>query len=352
MLNDLHLNAYGNTPGTAFTWVAESAGQSPGVYLSPQPQPQTRTNLKPARMIDLNPKLRAYEPELPPTHHVALCIPKSFTWRHEVLDGLIPGCLTLPHGSPPFPTIVLIHGGPPATARPDRYALDPGLACKAVLTRTGYLVYEPDYLGSTGYGYSYRGELKGYRGSLDFQDIQLGTSALIQLGLADPQHIVAFGASHGGTLASLWGLKNNLLTAVVAVCGVADHHSRRGTTDATGLDAEYANGGGTPEPVTNLPRRLGGLPTVIEASEGEIGTVPQAIFYGPNDRRIPQEQAHRLAFALREAGITVQLVELSGADHRVANPYGTNVDRAHLRALMTMPLAFVQRQRTATSASQ
>lgn len=62
-------------------------------------------------------------------------------------DGLkIPAFLTVPNGKPPFPLIVLPHGGPfvQETVVYDEWA--------QMLANNGYLVLQPQYRGSRGYG--------------------------------------------------------------------------------------------------------------------------------------------------------------------------------------------------------
>jgi dipeptidyl aminopeptidase/acylaminoacyl peptidase len=70
---------------------------------------------------------------------------KYITYKSR--DGLtIPAFLTVPNGEPPFPLIVLPHGGPfvQETVIYDEWA--------QMLANNGYLVLQPQYRGSQGYG--------------------------------------------------------------------------------------------------------------------------------------------------------------------------------------------------------
>ena len=67
--------------------------------------------------------------------------------QYRARDGLtIPAYLTRPRGEPPYPMVVLPHGGP--TAR-DYHGFD---YLAQFLASRGYAVLQPNYRGSTGYG--------------------------------------------------------------------------------------------------------------------------------------------------------------------------------------------------------
>ncbi len=123
--------------------------------------------------------------------------------RIKARDGRdLPVWLTLPRGvSPgkPAPAVVLVHGGP--WARGGYWVWDP---MKQFLASRGYLVIEPEFRGSTGYGDAhYRAGWKQWGQAMqnDMADALLWAQ---QQGLASSRACIA-GASYGG-YSTLMGL--------------------------------------------------------------------------------------------------------------------------------------------------
>ena len=142
-------------------------------------------------------------------------------FKYRARDGLmIPAYLTRPPGAPagkPLPLIVMPHGGPEA-----RDSLDFDIWAEFFATR-GYLVLQPNFRGSAGYGHKYAEA--GYHqwgGKMD-DDITDGVQQLIKSGQADRSRICIFGASFGGYAALYGGAKTpELYKCVASFAGVAD----------------------------------------------------------------------------------------------------------------------------------
>jgi dipeptidyl aminopeptidase/acylaminoacyl peptidase len=121
--------------------------------------------------------------------------------RIAARDGLVfPLHVTTPAGKGPWPMVVLVHGGP--YVRGGRWQWD---ADSQFLASRGYLVVEPEYRGSTGYGWTlFRAGWKQW--GLKMQDDMADAARwAIAQGLADPQRVCIAGASYGG-YAVLMGL--------------------------------------------------------------------------------------------------------------------------------------------------
>lgn len=134
-------------------------------------------------------------------------------------DGIeIPAYLTRPtpmKGA--APTVVLIHGGPIAR---DAWEWNPDVQ---ILASRGYLVFQPQFRGSAGFGRKFEEAGYGQWGRSMQDDITAGVRHLIDQGLADPDRICIVGASYGG-YAALWGLAKtpDLYRCGVSFAGVAD----------------------------------------------------------------------------------------------------------------------------------
>ena len=135
-------------------------------------------------------------------------------------DGLqIHGYLTRPKGveAGPLPLVVMPHGGPEA-----RDDLDYNAWAQIVATR-GYLVFQPNFRGSSGYGAKF--QAAGYHqwGGAMANDVTDGVRRLIETGQADPGRICIFGASYGGYAALYAGATHpELYKCVVSWAGVSD----------------------------------------------------------------------------------------------------------------------------------
>ncbi len=128
-------------------------------------------------------------------------------------DGLqIPLHVTRPAGKGPWPTIVLVHGGPHVRGGDWHWAPD-----SQFLASRGYLVLEPEFRGSTGYGS--RLFAAGWKqwGLQSQDDINDALAWAVARGEADAGRACIAGASYGG-YATLMGL---IRDDTLWRCGVA-----------------------------------------------------------------------------------------------------------------------------------
>lgn len=116
-----------------------------------------------------------------------------------------------------YPLIVMPHGGPHARD----YAFYDDFA-QFIATR-GYIVAQPNFRGSTGYGKSF--EEAGYKqwGGIMQDDLQDAAKFLIQKGLANPEKICLVGGSYGGYAALMGLIKHgDFYKCAVSLNGVTD----------------------------------------------------------------------------------------------------------------------------------
>lgn len=123
--------------------------------------------------------------------------------RIRARDGMeIPVWLTLPPGprDKPRPAVVLVHGGPWVRGRVWAWDSD-----SQFLASRGYVVIEPEFRGSTGYGARlYRGGLKQWGRAMQ-DDVADALAWAVAKGHVDPARVCIAGASYGG-YATLMGL--------------------------------------------------------------------------------------------------------------------------------------------------
>lgn len=119
--------------------------------------------------------------------------------RFAARDGLeIPAILMMPEGTTdPIPFVVYIHGGP---AQNVSVGYDHRLQ---FLVNRGYGVLAVNFRGSTGYGKDFQAAGFKQFGRAMQDDISDAAKWLVSEGLADPDALVAMGASYGGYSAAL-----------------------------------------------------------------------------------------------------------------------------------------------------
>jgi dipeptidyl aminopeptidase/acylaminoacyl peptidase len=118
--------------------------------------------------------------------------------RYHGLDGLpLAAILYKPldyHSGTRYPTVIVAHGGPEAQS------VLPAAPWSVFLAQQGYVVVEPNFRGSTGYGERFRNANVEDSGGGEIDDIQASVNYLVQIGLTDPKRVGISGGSHGGTV--------------------------------------------------------------------------------------------------------------------------------------------------------
>ena len=115
------------------------------------------------------------------------------------------------------PMIVLPHGGPESR---DYYGYD---AFAQFLASRGYIVLQPNFRGSFGYGRAFADAGRGQWGRLMQDDITDAVQHMISTGQADAQRICIVGASYGG-YAALMGAAStpDLYRCAISIAGPSD----------------------------------------------------------------------------------------------------------------------------------
>ena len=140
----------------------------------------------------------------------------------ESTDGKqIYGYVTIPQGEPPFPLIVLPHGGPQVS---EMISYDPWAQ---MLANHGYMVLQPQYRGSHNYGLDfYKASFVGEQsqaGRLMQADKDSGALYLVEQGLADADRLAMIGWSYGGYAALIATIRDpQIYQCAVAGAAVSD----------------------------------------------------------------------------------------------------------------------------------
>ena len=217
-------------------------------------------------------------------------------------DGLkIPAFLTVPNGEPPFPLIVLPHGGPfvQETVVYDEWA--------QMLANNGYLVLQPQYRGSLGYGeefYKIAFEDGSEAGHAMQDDKDDGAMYLVEEGLADPNRMAMFGWSYGGYAALVAASRTpQIYQCVIAGAAVSDPI----------MQVNYYRFEIEGWPAIEQIKTWDGAVNPLE--EAEKVNVPMLLIHGDVDQRVPPDHAKKYRKLLDKYNKNYKYLELKGADH-------------------------------------
>ena len=216
--------------------------------------------------------------------------------RIQARDGnQIPVWVTKPHGKGPWPTVVLVHGGPMVRGWEWRWDGE-----SQFLASRGYLVVKPEYRGSEGYGAAlFESGFKQW-GLASQDDIADATRWAAAQGLADPSRTCIAGASYGG-YATLMGLVRygDLYRCGVAWAAVADIGM---TYDIWWSDfSNEWKGYGMPVMVGDPVKDKDQFDATSPLKQAARIKRPLLLAHGGVDRRVPVEHAYALRDALEAA---------------------------------------------------
>ena len=222
--------------------------------------------------------------------------------KYKARDGVeIPAYITIPHGEPPFPLVVMPHGGPfvGEWVGYDEWG--------QLLANNGYLVLQPQYRGSQNYGMEFylSAFVDGGQGGYEMQDDKDdGALYLVEQGLADPDRMAMFGWSYGGYAALVAASRTpQLYQCVVAGAAVSDPLMQVNYY-------RYEMRGAQANEQLNMWDD-----SISPLKEAEKVNVPMLIVHGDVDQRVPPEHARKYLDALDRHKKEYEYVELEGADH-------------------------------------
>jgi dipeptidyl aminopeptidase/acylaminoacyl peptidase len=227
--------------------------------------------------------------------------------HYKARDGLkIPAYITMPKGNGPFPAIVMPHGGPWARDFPgyDEWA--------QLLAHHGYLVIQPQFRGSTGFGLKLwnAGDAQwGYKMQDDLDDAM---AYLIKKGLADKNRLAIFGWSYGGYAAFVGSMrKDNIYKCAVAGAGVSDMNKISAMLFKNPIQGPTVKGLSPLEHVKDV-------------------NIPIMVIHGDIDQRVRFYHSKVFVEKLKEFGKPHKFVVLEGADH-----FGSTLFYSHKKKLYT-----------------
>jgi dipeptidyl aminopeptidase/acylaminoacyl peptidase len=228
--------------------------------------------------------------------------------HYKARDGLsIEAYITKPVGSQPggkSPAIILPHGGPMAR---DYGGFD---YWAELFANRGYIVFQPNFRGSSGYGYDFEmASIQGWGKAMqdDLEDAAIWLKA--QNIIADKKICIA-GASYGGYAALMAAVKHgDSFKCAASFAGVSDieliiSNARRFTNNEIvkkqfGTDSDK-------------------LEAVSPVNFAEKINIPILLIHGTDDKIVPVAHSRDMADELTDYKKDVRYIEIEGANHHLS----------------------------------
>ena len=197
------------------------------------------------------------------------------------------------------PFMVLPHGGPEAND-----VLDFDFFTR-IFAGMGYVVLEPEYRGSTGYGSEFLNAIYQHFGDRAYRDVDSATDYAVAQGWADPNRLTIFGWSAGGFLSAWTVTQTNRYKAAIEGAGITDWLSFIWTSDVQQFD--YDARWPDKDPQAFL--------VFSAAMHSETVSTPLLILHGAADERVPTYEGRELFEVLAARGKTTRMVTYPGSPH-------------------------------------
>jgi len=237
-----------------------------------------------------------------------LVVPKVV--RFKSYDGVeVPGVLYKPHqasSSAKAPALVLVHGGPGGQAQVGYRALT------QLLANRGYVVFDINNRGSSGYGKTFYAMDDRKHGEADLGDVVASKQMLAATGYVDTTRIGIIGGSYGGymVLAALT-LRPDAFKVGVDLFGISNWVRTLESTPpwwGSFRDALLAEMG---DPKADSAR----LRRISPLFHADKIKAPLMVLQGANDPRVLKVESDEIVAAARKNGVPVEYVVFPDEGH-------------------------------------
>ncbi len=241
----------------------------------------------------------------------AFRLPRQEAVQWEGEDGvMVEGLLYFPLGyeeGTRYPLVVQTHGGPRSS---DKFGFGRWSSYVPVLAARGYMVFKPNYRGSTGYGDEFLRDMVGHYFNQAHLDVMAGVDHLIERGLADGDRMAKMGWSAGGHMTNKIITHTDRFKAASSGAGAVNWISMYGQSDVRFPRTPWF--GGTPwQEDAPIDAYWGNSPL----KDIYRATTPTLVLVGENDARVPMAQSVELYRALRTNGVDTHLYVAPRAGH-------------------------------------
>jgi dipeptidyl aminopeptidase/acylaminoacyl peptidase len=284
-----------STDGSRWVWVHTSPAWPAEIYTA------NLDGRDPVALSDANQWLR--------DEQVQFGSVETIRWQNSS-GQFIEGVLTKPVGYEEgrrYPFILNPHGGPNSASLA---AFNPDAQFYA---GNGYVVFQPNFRGSTNYGQEFVNANIEAWGIVDYDDVMTGVDFAIAQGWADPERLICAGWSYGGYLSAWIVTQTDRFKAVSAGAALTNLVSMYSTQDLQDYLASQFNGS-RPWTAAEQYRAHSPLTYVTDV------TSPLMLLHGGNDTRVPPTQSVEMFVALYDLGKDVTFVRFPREGHGFTEP--------------------------------
>ncbi|HFJ9406016.1 TPA: prolyl oligopeptidase family serine peptidase [Bacillus paranthracis] len=224
------------------------------------------------------------------------------SWQSS--DGLkIEGVLSRPvefDSNKKYPLLVVIHGGPAWASFPifsdcfnEKYPIEQ-------FVEKGFIVLEPNYRGSSGYGNEFLKANYRKQGFADYDDVISGVDELVEKGIVDKDRVGVMGWSNGGYISAFCATFSSRFKAISVGGGITNWITHYVNTDIPYFSRMHL--GNTPWNDPDIYTKTSPM-TYIKSAR-----TPTLIQHGEKDLRIPITNAYELHQGLRDMEVDTELI--------------------------------------------
>lgn len=226
--------------------------------------------------------------------------------EHHAITGrsgeTVEGWLVKPEGDGPFPTLLMIHGGPFAAYTGALFD-EPQVYADA-----GYAVAYCNPRGAAGFGEDFGRSIKNAMGTVDFEDvIDFFEGVLAADETLDADRVGVLGGSYGGYLTAWIIAHDHRFAGAIVERGFLDPELFVGTSDIGDFFGDEYVGTSAEDVARQSP----------QAHVGAVRT-PTLVLHSEDDLRCPLSQAERYYAALKRNGVDTELVVFPGENHELS----------------------------------
>lgn len=236
------------------------------------------------------------------------------SWRSR--DALeIEGVLSTPidfDSNKKYPLLVLIHGGPEwASFQIHSGCFNEKYPIEQFIEK-GFIVLEPNYRGSAGYGNEFLKANYRKLGIGDYDDVISGVDTLIDKGLADKDRIGVMGWSQGGYISAFCSTYSDRFKAISVGGGITNWITYYARTNIPQFTMMYL--GDTPWNDPEIYAKTSPITYINSAC------TPTLIQHGEMDTGVPIENAYELYRGLKDMKVDTELVIFKGMKYLSDKP--------------------------------
>lgn len=215
-----------------------------------------------------------------------------------------------------YPLLVVIHGGPAWASFPifsacynEKYPIEQFI-------EKGFIVLEPNYRGSSGYGNEYLKANYRNLGIGDYHDVISGVDKLVDMGIVNKDYVGVMGWSQGGYISAFCSTYSDRFKAVSVGGGITNWTTHYTNTDTPYFVRMYL--GDNPWNDPDIYTQTSPMTYIKSAC------TPTLIQHGEKDARISTANAYELYQGLKDMEVDTELIIFKGMAYSSDHP-GINV---------------------------